>query len=215
MLPYSVNPDKDKIVHLRLESYWREVARVAASIDLRALERAVEELLACQSRERVVFAIGNGGSAATASHFTCDLTKGTRRGGPPTFRAVALTDNVPVMTAWANDNSFEHVFVEQLVSLARPGGVLVAISVSGTSPNIVSAVSAARSMGVIVISLTGSNGGALRAMSDVAVCVPSDSMEVVEDAHLIVAHSLCVAAREQLASMPQTVETASPAQLAS
>jgi D-sedoheptulose 7-phosphate isomerase len=215
MLPYSVNPDRDKIVHLRLESYWREVARVAASIDLRALERAVEELLACQTRERVVFAIGNGGSAATASHFTCDLAKGTRRGGPPTFHAVALTDNVPVMTAWANDNSFEQVFVEQLTSLARTGDVLVAISVSGTSPNIVSAASKARALGVTVISLTGRSGGQLRALSDVAVCVPSDSMEVVEDAHLIVAHSLCVAARDQLASAPQLVESSPPTQLAS
>jgi D-sedoheptulose 7-phosphate isomerase len=215
MLPYSVNADSDKIVHLRLESYWREVARVAASIDLRALERAAEELLACQERERVVFAIGNGGSAATASHFTCDLTKGTRRGGPATFHAVALTDNVPVMTAWANDNSFERVFVEQLVSLARPGDVLVAISVSGTSPNIVSAVSQARTLGLTVISLTGRSGGTLRTMSDVTVAVPSDSMEVVEDAHLIVAHSLCVAAREQLACAPQAVETPPPAQLAS
>ena len=115
MLPYSVNPDKEKIVHLRLESYWREVARGAASIDLRALEKGVESLLSCNARERVVFAIGNGGSAATASHFTCDLAKGTRRGGPPTFHAVALTDNVPVMTAWANDDSFEHVFVEYIM----------------------------------------------------------------------------------------------------
>jgi len=198
----------------RLEDYWQEVAQVAASVDIQALERAAEELLSCQSRERVVFAIGNGGSAATASHFTCDLAKGTRRGGPPTFRTLALTDNVPVMTAWANDYSFERVFAEQLISLAQPGDVLVAISVSGTSANIVSAVSEARARGISVISLTGRSGGKLATMSDVLVTVPSDSMEVVEDAHLIVAHSLCVATREYLA-VPMLETAAEPAQLAS
>lgn len=210
---FSASPDRP--LQLRLEHYWREVARVARDVDLPALERAGEALLDCQAQGRVVFAIGNGGSAATASHFTCDLSKGTRRGGPPTFHAVALTDNVPVMTAWANDDSFERVFVEQLVSLARPGDVLVAISISGASPNIVAAVQQAKALGLTVTSLTGRAGGALRALSDVTVAVPSDSMEVVEDAHLIVAHSLCVAAREQLAGLPLAEAPDAPAQLAS
>ena len=212
MRPYSLNPDRS--LPSRLEDYWQEVARVAAMMDIQALQRAAEELLSCQARGRVVFAIGNGGSAATASHFTCDLSKGTRRGGPPTFRTLALTDNVPVMTAWANDYSFERVFAEQLVSLAQPGDVLVAISVSGTSPNIVSAVSEARALGLTVISLTGQTGGTLAAMSDVLVTVPSDSMEVVEDAHLIVSHSLCVATREHLA-MPVQGSSPAPTKLAS
>jgi D-sedoheptulose 7-phosphate isomerase len=212
MRPYSLNPDRS--LQSRLEDYWQEVAQVAAAVDVQALTRAAEELLSCQARQRVVFAIGNGGSAATASHFTCDLSKGTRRGGPPTFRTLALTDNVPVMTAWANDSSFERVFAEQLVSLAQPGDVLVAISVSGTSPNIVSAVSEARELGLSVISMTGRTGGTLAAMSDVTIMVPSDSMEVVEDAHLIVSHSLCVATREHLA-MPVPGESAAPAKLAS
>lgn len=212
MRPYSLNPDR--LLQSRLEDYWQEVARVAATVDIQALKRAADELLSCQARERVVFAIGNGGSAATASHFTCDLAKGTRRGGPPTFRTLALTDNVPVMTAWANDYSFERVFAEQLVSLAQPGDVLVAISVSGTSPNIVSAVSEARTLGLTVISLTGQSGGQLTAMSDVTISVPSDCMEVVEDAHLIVSHSLCVATREYLA-LPVQGKPAAPAKLAS
>ena len=198
MWPYSLNPDRS--LQSRLEDYWREVAEVAASVDIHALKRAADELLSCQARERVVFAIGNGGSAATASHFTCDLAKGTRRGGPPTFRTLALTDTVPVMTAWANDYSFDRVFAEQLVSLAQPGDVLVAISVSGTSPNIVSAVQEASALGLSVVSLTGRTGGKLAGMSDVTIMVPSDSMEVVEDAHLIVSHSLCVATREHLAA---------------
>ena len=212
MWPYSLNPDRS--LQSRLEDYWQEVARIAAAVDIQALERAARALLSCQARERVVFAIGNGGSAATASHFTCDLAKGTRRGGPPTFRTLALTDNVPIMTAWANDYSFDRVFAEQLISLAQPGDVLVAISVSGTSPNVVSAVNEARALGLTVISLTGRTGGKLAALSDVTVTVPSDNMEVVEDAHLIVSHSLCVATREQLA-MPSPGKPAMPAKLAS
>jgi D-sedoheptulose 7-phosphate isomerase len=212
MRPYSLNPDRS--LQARLEDYWHEVARIAAAVDIQALKQAADTLLSCQARERVVFAIGNGGSAATASHFTCDLAKGTRRGGPPTFRTLALTDNVPVMTAWANDYSFERVFAEQLISLAQPGDVLVAISVSGTSPNVVSAVCEARALGLTVISLTGQTGGKLATMSDVLITVPSESMEVVEDAHLIVSHSLCVATRDHLA-MPLPGQSEVPAKLAS
>src|ERR687894_3133344 len=183
-----------------LRDYWDEVANVAALVDLSCLERVAVMLLNCQARGRVVFVIGNGGSAATASHFACDLSKGTRRDGPPTFQVVSLTDNVPLLTAWANDSGYERVFSEQLSALARPGDLLVAISASGNSPNVVAAVDAARSCGMSVVSLSGRSGGRLAHLVDVLVNVPSDTIEVVEDAHLIVAHSLCVAVRERLAS---------------
>ncbi|MBA3449719.1 MAG: SIS domain-containing protein [Chloroflexia bacterium] len=182
-----------------LRGYWQEVADVASAIDVARLEDAAITLLACQARGHAVFVVGNGGSAATASHFACDLAKGTRGDGPPTFHVVALTDNVALLTAWANDSGYERVFAEQLASLARPGDVLVAISASGTSPNVVAAVEAARSCEVGSIALTGRDGGLLGQMADTVVRVPSDRKEVVEDAHLIVAHSLCVAVRERLA----------------
>jgi D-sedoheptulose 7-phosphate isomerase len=190
-----------------LRDYWDEVADVAAAIDLACLERAAIMLLTCQARGRVVFVVGNGGSAATASHFACDLSKGTRRDGPPTFHVVSLTDNVPLLTAWANDSGYERVFSEQLTALAQPGDLLVAISASGNSPNIVAAVDAARSCGMAVIGLSGRSGGRLANMVDALVNVPSDRIEVVEDAHLIVAHSLCVAVRESLASGETPVPT--------
>jgi D-sedoheptulose 7-phosphate isomerase len=192
-----------------LRDYWDEVADVAAAIDLTDLERAAVMLLTCQARGRVVFVIGNGGSAATASHFACDLSKGTRRDGPPTFHVVSLTDNVPLLTAWANDSGYDRVFSEQLTALARPGDLLVAISASGNSPNVVAAVDAARSCGMSVVSLSGRSGGRLAHLVDVLVNVPSDTIEVVEDAHLIVAHSLCVAVRERLASGEIPVPTTS------
>src|SRR5829696_1975208 len=195
--PTSVSPDVP--LQTMLRDYWDEVADVAAAIDFACLERAAMMLLTCQARGRVVFVVGNGGSAATASHFACDLSKGTRRGGPPTFHVVSLTDNVPLMTAWANDSGYDRVFSEQLQTLARPGDVLVVISASGNSPNVIAAIETARSCGMSVIGLTGRSGGSLTQIVDVVVHVPSDRIEVVEDAHLVAAHSLCVAVRERLA----------------
>jgi D-sedoheptulose 7-phosphate isomerase len=183
-----------------LRAYWEEVAVAATEIDLESLEQAALLLLACQARGRVVFVAGNGGSAATASHFACDLGKGTRRDGPPTFQVVSLTDNVSLLTAWANDSGYDRVFAEQLQPLARPGDVLVVISASGNSPNVIAAIDTARSRGMSVVGLTGRSGGTLAKLADVVVNVPSDRIEVVEDAHLVAAHSLCVAVRERLAA---------------
>ena len=205
--PTSVSPEVPLQVMLR--DYWDEVANVAAMVDLGCLERVALMLLNCQARGRVVFVVGNGGSAATASHFACDLSKGTRRDGPPTFHVISLTDNVPLLTAWANDSGYERVFSEQLMTLARPGDLLVAISASGNSPNVVAAIDAARSCGMAVVGLTGRSGGRLAHLADVAVNVPSDRIEVVEDAHLVVAHSLCVAVRERLASGETPLSTTS------
>jgi D-sedoheptulose 7-phosphate isomerase len=189
----------DNVLVGTLRGYWDEIVATASAIDLDCLETAATTLLACQARGRLVFSAGNGGSASTASHFACDLAKGTRSNGPPTFRVVALTDNLPVLTAWANDSGYDRVFAGQLESLARPGDVLVAISASGNSPNILAAAEAARALGVSTIGLTGRRGGRLAQLVDLAIRVPSDRIEVVEDAHLVIAHSLCVAVRERLA----------------
>ena len=196
--PTPVTPESP--LQMTLRDYWNEVADVAAKIELESLEQAALMLLACQARGRVVFVVGNGGSAATASHFACDLAKGTRRDGPPTFHVVSLTDNVPLLTAWANDNGYDRVFAEQLQTLAHPGDVLVVISASGNSPNVIAAVETARTRGMGVVGLTGRSGGCLAKLVDVVVYVPSDRIEVVEDAHLVAAHSLCVTVRERLAA---------------
>src|SRR3954452_2337159 len=170
--PTSVSPQVP--LQAMLRDYWDEVANVAAMVDLGCLERVAVMLLNCQARGRVVFVVGNGGSAATASHFACDLGKGTRRDGPPTFHVISLTDNVPLLTAWANDSGYEHVFSEQLTALAQPGDLLVAISASGNSPNVIAAVDAARASGMGVVGLSGRSGGRLGRLVDVVVNVPSD-----------------------------------------
>jgi D-sedoheptulose 7-phosphate isomerase len=181
-----------------IELYWREIADITRKMPYAVISNAADVLLDCQRRGSTIFVLGNGGSAATASHFACDLAKGTRVNGAPTFRVVPLTDNVPLMTAWGNDTSYDRIFAEQLVALVRPGDVVVIISASGNSPNVLRATEVARTAGAITLSMTGQTGGKLRRLSDVTIRVPSPSIEQVEDAHMIVAHSLCVALRERL-----------------
>lgn len=181
-----------------IERYCHELADATAAMSFDAIARAAALLLDCHRRGGTIFALGNGGSAATASHFACDLAKGTRTAGRPPFRVIPLTDNVPLLTAWGNDAGYDRVFAEQLAALVRPGDVVVAISASGNSPNVLAAAETARAAGATTIALSGRTGGRLIALADLTVCVPADAMEQVEDAHSIIAHSLCVALGRQL-----------------
>ncbi|MGE5334771.1 MAG: SIS domain-containing protein, partial [Nitrososphaerota archaeon] len=134
-------------------------------------------------------------------HFACDLAKGTRVEGLPGFRVMALTDNIPLMTAWANDTSYDGIFAEQLAPHVQPGDILIAISASGNSPNVLAAALVARNAGATVIGITGQSGGKLSEYSHLAIRVPADAaeqIEQVEDAHLVIAHSLCVTLRARL-----------------
>jgi D-sedoheptulose 7-phosphate isomerase len=181
-----------------IERYWRELRLTMKAMPYAALSRVAEALLECRERDGTVFVAGNGGSAATASHFACDLAKGAQAPGVAPFRVVPLTDNVPLLTAWANDVSYEQVFAQQLAPLIRPGDLLVAISASGSSPNILAAARLARKRGAEVIAFTGASGGKLYRLASLTVRVPSPTIEQVEDAHLMIAHSLCVTLRERL-----------------
>jgi len=139
---------------------------------------------------RQVFVIGNGGSASTASHMVCDFSKNTRENGKNRMRAICLNDNAPSVLAYANDEGYDIIFSEQLLALGKPGDVLIAISGSGNSSNILKAIETARQMQIKVVGLTGFKGGKMKAMTDVCLVVPSDSMEIIEDAHLIINHIL-------------------------
>jgi D-sedoheptulose 7-phosphate isomerase len=171
---------------------------------LTGLQAAVDALprdelqaaLACVERAydagQQVFIAGNGGSAATASHMACDLAKSTlgRSGAPRAkrFRAIALTDNVPLLTAWGNDVGYDQVFAEPLRNLGRPGDLLIVITASGNSPNILAAVGAARELGLVSLGLLGFDGGAVRGLLDHSVVVPSDNYGYIEDVHLMLNH---------------------------
>jgi D-sedoheptulose 7-phosphate isomerase len=181
-----------------IEHYWHELASIIQAMPFDTLTKAAELLLDCYRRGSTVFMLGNGGSAATASHFACDLAKGTQAAGLAAFRVVSLSDNVPLMTAWANDTNYERIFAEQLATLIRPADIVIAISASGNSPNILAAARIARQSDAITLALTGQDGGKLSRLADFTIYVPSQSIEQVEDAHLVIAHSLCVVLREQL-----------------
>ncbi|HEU5346592.1 MAG TPA: SIS domain-containing protein, partial [Ktedonobacterales bacterium] len=178
-----------------IERYWQELRLAMQAMPFAALSRVGRALLECRERDGVIYVVGNGGSAATASHFACDLAKGARTEGVAPFRVVALTDNVPLLTAWANDVSYEQVFAQQLAPLIRAGDTLVAISASGSSPNVLAAARVALQRGAEVIALTGASGGKLYRLASLIVRVPAASIEQVEDAHMMVSHSLCVALR--------------------
>lgn len=135
-----------------------------------------------------VYTFGNGGSGSTASHFASDLNKGARRNDKPPFKAVCLNDNMPLLTAWGNDTHYGMVFQEPLDNFVEKGDVIVAISGSGNSPNVINAVKLAMARGAGTIGLTGFDGGQLKKEVDVPIIVPSNIMEQVEDVHLILCH---------------------------
>jgi D-sedoheptulose 7-phosphate isomerase len=163
----------------------------------RAIEKIVPLLLAARSADRTIFFFGNGGSASTASHFVVDIGKATIRGESKRFRCVALVDNVESLTAWANDAEYSVVFSEQLRTLGHPGDVAVGISGSGNSPNVLKAMELARTMKLRTIGLTGMGGGRLKELVEVPVVVPSNSMQHVEDAHLLICHLLTAYLRDE------------------
>jgi D-sedoheptulose 7-phosphate isomerase len=172
-----------------LERYAREMSRVDPK-DIQALGDAVHDAFC---RRAMVFVVGNGGSGSNASHFCEDAGKCTVRredydADKPRLRILSLTDNTPYILAWANDEGFERVFVEQLKNLASPGDLLVAISGSGNSPNVLRAVEWANTHDLRTFGLTGYSGGKLRSLAQKTLHVPVDDMGVVETIHLAAFH---------------------------
>jgi D-sedoheptulose 7-phosphate isomerase len=173
-----------------INDFLAEACAVLEHVDPSDVEAVVSLLVGAHWRQGAVFAVGNGGSAATASHLASDLARSTQQNGGPALRAFSLSDNVPQLTAWANDACYEESFAAQLQAYARPGDVLVAVSASGNSPNILAAAKQARNMGLAVIALTGFGGGRLKSLADAALVIDSYDYGQVEGAHLVLAHLL-------------------------
>ena len=173
-----------------ISNYLRELADLLDRVPLSTIRSVVDELVRAQREGRKIFLLGNGGSAATASHIACDLAKGTATLGHRRLRVIALTDNVPLITAWANDTAYENAFAEQLRNLVEAGDVVIAISGSGNSPNVLRAVKVAREAGARTIGLTGFSGGKLASMVDLPVVVPGRTIQHVEDVHLALGHAI-------------------------
>ena len=165
------------------------------SVDLARLEDAIERLRRVRAEGATVFVAGNGGSAATASHWVNDLCKATRCAGRPPVRATCLSDNTSWLTALANDEGYERVFAAQLENLGRPGDVLVMISASGNSPNLLAASDTAHALGIDTVGLLGFDGGLLRDRVTRYVWLETmhGEYELVEDAHAALCHAMTVA----------------------
>jgi D-sedoheptulose 7-phosphate isomerase len=172
-------------------SYKSNVLEAIETIDLAKVGQAIEILAEARDAQRHIFTCGNGGSASTASHFVCDMVKGASFNRSARFRMMALNDSLPTLTAYSNDVSYECVFVEQLKNFAQPGDVVMAISGSGNSPNVLRAIEYGNSAGCRTIALTGRDGGKLGPLAHLNIQVSNPHMGRIEDVHLIVMHMIC------------------------
>jgi D-sedoheptulose 7-phosphate isomerase len=176
------------------EDYLAEFKTVLEHLPLEQAKQAADILYRAYQTDHLVFTFGNGGSAALASHLASDLGKSTHIPGPASLRqskrlrVLALTDNVPLLTAWANDVSYENVFASQMENFLQAGDVALGISGSGNSPNVLRALELARRVGATTVGLAGGGGGKMKDLLDCPIIVPSNHMQHIEDAHLILAH---------------------------
>ena len=181
-----------------VERYLGEMEFALRALSRDDLRRVVAALFDAWRWGKTAWIVGNGGSAATASHMMNDLCKCTLVTGQPRFRALALTDNVPLISAIANDLDYADVFVEQLKTHLNKGDVLIALSGSGNSPNVLRAVAYAKEQGALTIGLCGMPGGKLATLADLRVIMPAERIGQQEDGHLIFNHVIALALRERI-----------------
>jgi D-sedoheptulose 7-phosphate isomerase len=171
-----------------ISNYFSGLEEMLRSISQAHLQQVLSLLEEAYHHGHRIFLMGNGGSAATASHLALDLAKNTITHGAPRVKAISLTDHVPLITAWSNDTAYEHIFAEQLATMLEPGDVVIGISTSGNSLNVIKALRLAKQTGAATIGLLGANGGLIKTLVDAYVLAPGQNIEQEEDAHLILAH---------------------------
>lgn len=189
------------VSHELFNEYLNWLKEALAELDLNELERIVDALQEAQENARQIFLFGNGGSAATASHLACDLAKTAAVPGSfqeGRLRAISLTDNVSMITAIANDISYDDIFVEQMSVLWNRGDLAIGISASGNSPNVLKAIKYAKNHGGKTIGFSGFGGGKLAKMADLNITFSSRNYGVVEDMHLVLTHLISQAFRQRL-----------------
>lgn len=175
-------------VMLEIESYLKKLIKTINSLNLKEFEDFFQILSDCYEKENQIFVFGNGGSASTASHFAADLNKGVSFGLQKRFKIFCLNDNIPAMLAYANDLSYSDIFVEQLKNFLRKDDVVIGISGSGNSENILKAIEYANQHGAVTIGITGYDGGKLRKIARYSINANVMDMQISEDIHLILSH---------------------------
>lgn len=174
-----------------IRTYFSTVQDLLSKTPFEQVDKVVDAMVTAYRAEKIIYICGNGGSAATATHFGCDLAKRPIVAGQPRYRVISLTDNNALMTALSNDIGYEVVFSEQLIPLVRKGDILIGISGSGNSKNVLNAVEVAKQAGATTIGFSGYDGGKLAPAVDISVHVPSFNMAMVEDVHLMLEHAIC------------------------
>lgn len=186
------------MVSIGVETYLAELEAVIAELPREPIIEVVDLLMDAWWRGARLFIIGNGGSAATASHMANDLNKLTIVPGEKRFCALALTDNVPLITAWANDSAFSKAFAEQLKHFVQPDDVLISITTSGNSPNVVCAMEYAKEIGATNVLFGGSTGGRCAGLADYTILTPTEHQGIQEDCHLIFNHVIANTIKAEL-----------------
>jgi D-sedoheptulose 7-phosphate isomerase len=180
--------DKPASVARVVSLYIDQVTDSMQALPMDKIIEVAEAIKTARLTGRRIFIFGNGGSASTATHMACDLSKGGIVPDQPRIKAVSLCDNVALFSAWANDTAYEHVFTEQLYNLIEEDDVAIAISGSGNSLNVLNAVNLARAHGALTIGFCGFDGGKLAELVDIPLVVRNNTMEQIEDVHLMLAH---------------------------
>lgn len=187
-----------------VQGYFQALGQIIPRLPYQAIEQIISAIMQAAHDGHTIFVFGNGGGAATASHIACDLSKGTITSDESRrLKAIALTDNVPMLTAWANDAGYEYVFSEQLKNFVQPGDVVLAISASGNSKNVVCALETARQAGAVTVGMCGYDGGKMKPLCNICAIVPADHMQMIEDLQHAMAHSIFLAVRERLRTAEQ------------
>lgn len=186
------------VSHELFNEYLNSLKEAITELDLNQVDGIVDVLQEAQENAQQIFLFGNGGSAATASHLACDLAKMTAVSGKPRLRAISLTDNVSMMTAIANDISYDDIFVEQMSALWNRGDLAIGISASGNSLNVLKAIEYAKNRGGKTIGFSGFGGGKLAKIADLNITFSSSNYGVVEDMHLVLTHLISQALRQRL-----------------
>jgi D-sedoheptulose 7-phosphate isomerase len=190
------NDFRKKFTKKYLDEIKKTLTRVEEEL-INKIDKIADILIMAREKKNTIFIMGNGGSASTASHFASDLSKGTIVNGSPRFKAISLTDNIPNILAWANDKGYEDVFVEQLKNLMEPGDVVIGISCSGNSMNVIKTIEYANKNGGITIGISGYDGGKLINSAKINIHVPLCDMQKLEDIHLLIEHLLTTLLKEE------------------
>jgi len=173
-----------------MQDYISGLTTILKKIDLEKMDLIYERIIQAVRKEITIYVFGNGGSAATASHLICDLGKNARDFSLPRIKIISLNENMSIFSAYANDDGYESVFKEQIISLGEEEDTALAISGSGNSPNVLEGVAAAKRKNMYTIGFTGFQGGKLKNLADLVLVVPSNDMEIIEDIHLVLNHLL-------------------------